>query len=148
MSQSKVYLKGIKKVKCTCTIIIKYDVIKRRILMNVFFKPQFNCSPLVWMCCNRYLNNKINRLHEQCLRILYNDQKLSFEELHERDGSVCIHHQNMKFLQVEMFKVFRGISPQIRKEIVHFRDTILYQLRKQTDLQILSVHSVLSDRFS
>ena len=45
-----------------------------------------------------------------------------------------------------MFKVFKGISPQILKEISQFRDAVPYQLRKQTDLQIsLSVHSVLSD---
>ena len=36
---------------------------KRRTLMNVFFKSQFNYCPLIWMCCNRSLNNKIDRLH-------------------------------------------------------------------------------------
>ena len=37
---------------------------KRRTLMNTFFKSQFNYYPLIWMCCNRSLNNKIDRLHE------------------------------------------------------------------------------------
>ena len=37
---------------------------KRRTLMNAFFKPQFNYCPLIWMCRNRSLNNKIDRLHE------------------------------------------------------------------------------------
>ena len=32
---------------------------KIRILMNAFFKAQFNYCPLVWMCCNRSLNTKI-----------------------------------------------------------------------------------------
>ena len=36
---------------------------KKRILINTFFKSQFNYCPLVWMCCNRSLNTKINRLH-------------------------------------------------------------------------------------
>ena len=36
---------------------------KKRILMNTFFKSQFNYCPLVWMCCNRSLNTKINWLH-------------------------------------------------------------------------------------
>ena len=49
-------------------------VSKRRILMNAFFKSQFSYCPLVWMCHSRYLNNKINRLHERCLRFIYNDK--------------------------------------------------------------------------
>ena len=48
---------------------------KKSILMNVFFKSQFNYFQLVWMCCNRSLNTKINRLHDSCLWIVYNDKK-------------------------------------------------------------------------
>ena len=35
----------------------------------------------VWKCCNRSLNTKINRLHERCLQIVYNDKKSNFNEL-------------------------------------------------------------------
>ena len=35
-----------------------------------------------------------------------------------------------------MFKVFKGISPQILKEIFQFKDAVPYQLRLQIDLQI------------
>ena len=40
---------------------------KRRILMNAFFKAEFNYCPIIWMFHSRSLNNKINRLHERCL---------------------------------------------------------------------------------
>ena len=36
----------------------------------------------------------------------------SFEGLLKRDGSVSIHNQNIKFLAIEMFKVFKGKSSQ------------------------------------
>ena len=78
--------------------------------MNAFFKSQFNYCPLVWMCCNRSLNNKINRLHERCLQIVYNDKKSSFNEVLVKDGSISIHHQNSEKLTVEMFKVSRGLK--------------------------------------
>ena len=45
---------------------------KREILMNAFLNSQFNYYPVIWMCHSRALNSKINRLHEQCLRIIYN----------------------------------------------------------------------------
>ena len=105
--------------------------------MNAFFNSQFNYCPL--MCCNRSLSNKINRLHERCLPIVYNDEKSNFEKPLERDGSVSIHHQNITFLAIEMFKVFKGIIPQIVKEIFQFGDVVPKQLRKQTDSQIQSV---------
>ena len=79
---------------------------KKRIIMNTFFKSQFNYCPLVWMCCNRSLNTKINWLHERCLRIVFYDKKSNFNELLVKDGSVFIHHQNLKKRAVEMFKGF------------------------------------------
>ena len=65
------------------------------------------------MCYNRSLNTKINRLHERCLRIVYNDKKSSLNELLVEDGCISIQHQNLQKLGVEMFKVSRGLSPEI-----------------------------------
>ena len=49
---------------------------------------QFNYCQLIWMCHNRIKNNKINSLHEICLRLIYNDKKCSFCDLLEKNGSV------------------------------------------------------------
>ena len=55
---------------------------------------------------------------------MYNGKKSNFEKLFERDGSVSIHQQNIRFLAIEMFKVFKGINPQMVKDIFKFRDAI------------------------
>ena len=47
---------------------------KKHIQMNIFFTSQFSNCPLVWMCYSRTSNNKMNVLHERCLRIVYNDK--------------------------------------------------------------------------
>ena len=44
---------------------------KMRLLIKSFFESQFAYCPLVWMLFNRTLNNRINKLHERALRILY-----------------------------------------------------------------------------
>ena len=62
--------------------------------MNAFFKSQFNYCPLSWMYHTRRNNNKIDRLHERRLRIIYNDKRSSFKALLEKDGSVLIHESN------------------------------------------------------
>ena len=54
---------------------------KKKILMNSFFKSKFSYCPLVWMCHGRTINNKINHLHERCLRVIYNDKISSFKGL-------------------------------------------------------------------
>ena len=96
------------------------------------------------MCCNRYLNAKTNRLHERCLWIVYNDKKSSFNELLVKDGSAFIHHQNLQKLADDMFKVLRGLSPEILNELFQFREQVPYQLRQRFQFQICWVHSVFS----
>ena len=117
---------------------------KKRILMNEFFYSQFNYCPLVWMCCNISLNTNKNRLHEWCVRIVYNDKKSSFNELLVKDGSVSIHHQNSQSLAVKIFKVSRGVSPEIVNELFRLSEQISYELRQRPQFQIRWVYSVFS----
>ena len=74
--------------------------------MNSFFISQFDYCHLAWMCHSRLMNNKINRQHDECLRIVYSDKTFSFEELLDKDEYVT-----------EMFKVYKNLSPTIDHEI-------------------------------
>ena len=77
---------------------------KKRILMMAFFKSQYDYCPLVWMWCNRFLNEQV-----------------------VKDGSVFI--QNFQKLAVEMFKVSTSLSPEVVNELFKFREQIPYELR-------------------
>ena len=48
------------------------------------------------MFCSRSANNKINKLHERALRIVYDDYNSKFEELLIKDGSFTIHHKTFR----------------------------------------------------
>ena len=76
--------------------------------MNAFFKFQFSYCPLSWMSHSRTLNNKINRLHERCLRIIYNDNTSSFTDLLVIDNSVSMHRRNIQVLATELYKFVNG----------------------------------------
>ena len=65
---------------------------KKKILMKSFLNAQFNYCPLIWMLHSRRNKNIIKNLHEQCLRLIYNDKNSSYEELLTKDGSISIHH--------------------------------------------------------
>ena len=62
------------------------------------------------MCHSRANNNKINRLHERCLRIVFSDKQSSFETLLEKDSSVSIHNRNLQILATEMYKIKNNLS--------------------------------------
>ena len=57
------------------------DERKRRTIMKAFINSQFGHCPLVWMFHSRQLNNRINKIHERALRIVYNDFSFTFNEL-------------------------------------------------------------------
>ena len=81
------------------------------------------------MCHSCENNNKINTLHERCLRIINNDKRSSFNALLEKDGSVSIHERNIKILATEMFKVSKNLAPPQMHEILKLKDQPQYNLR-------------------
>ena len=92
-------------------------ILKRKLLMKAFFQAQFSYCPLAWMCHSRWLNNKINRQYERCLRIVHKDKSLSFADLLAKDGSVTIHTRNLKVLATEMFKVHINMSTVLIQDL-------------------------------
>ena len=86
---------------------------------------------------SRALNNKIKRLHERCLYIIYNDNTSSFTELLERDNSVSVHH--IQVLSKELYKVVNGLSPKLASD--SFKGTVM-QLEKALINDCLRVSKV------
>ena len=101
---------------------------KRKLLMNSFFTSQINYYLLTSMCHSRTMSNKINRLHERCLRTAYSEKTSSFDKLLENDGSVNIHTRNLQTLVTEIFKVYKNLSLVIIADLFHVRQNS-YNLR-------------------
>ena len=86
-------------------------------------------------------NNKINRIHERCLRIIYNGKKSTFYEFLEKDGSVSIHKRNLRFLSCEMFKLKRGMATELIKDLILPNRQHRYELRNNPDFVVPIVKS-------
>ena len=83
-----------------------------KILMNTFIESQFNYCPLLWMFHSREINNKINRLQERTLRVVYKDDELTYEELFKKtNNSYTIHERNLQKLALLMYKVKHKLCP-------------------------------------
>ena len=94
--------------------------------MKAFITSQFSYCLLIWMFHSCNLNNKINRIHEQALRLLYQNN-LSFSELLDLDNSVTVQQKILRVLMTEIYKVKHEIAPEIMKDIFELQNP-LYNL--------------------
>ena len=56
-------------------------------------------------------------MQERALRILYNDDNSSFEDLLKKDGGFMVHERNIQILLTEMFKAKNKIEPHLLQGI-------------------------------
>ena len=101
--------------------------------MKAFIEYQFNYCPLIWMFHSRIMSNKINRIHERGLSLVYYDYVSSFDKLLKKDRSFSIHHRNIQGLAIELYKFFHGLSPSNTKNYylkyyLHLDTSIPYNL--------------------
>ena len=75
------------------------------ILFKTFFEPQFKYCPLMWVFHSRNTNNKINKLNERALRLVYDDYTSTFEEL--------FIELFIKILFIKRYKVHNNFSQTI-----------------------------------
>ena len=80
--------KASQKLSALARVSYYMSLQQKRRIMKAFITSQFGYCPLVWMFCSRNMNNRINRIHERSLRIVYNDFTSTFSELLEKDSSV------------------------------------------------------------
>ena len=117
------------------------NIQKRRTIMKSFVTSQFSYCPFIWTFHSRRLNNKINSIHERALRITYQDNASTFQELLNEDNSVSIHDRSLQVLATEMFRIHRGLSPKILRE-TFVPKTSSYNLRRNDTFEKRKVHSV------
>ena len=133
--------KASRKIIALSRITPFMNMSKRLALMNSFFNSQFNYCHLVWMFHSRSINNKINRLHEGVLRIVYNDFKSSFENLLEKDETVSIHVKYLQKPATEMFKIWKNFSVPLKCKLFH-QKVNHYDLRNPYESSIPNVNCV------
>ena len=95
-------------------------------MMNTFVMSQFRYFTLIWMFHDRLVNEKINKIHERALRIVYKDSCPSFEDLLKKAESVSIHERNLKLLAIEIFKTQSTLNLSFMKQIFVQKDVPYY----------------------
>ena len=118
--------KARKKIHALARVSNFMTVSQRKTIMHSFISSHFGYCTLVWMFHSKTLNNKINKIHERALRIVYKNDASSFEELLAIDNSFTIHERNIQTLAIEIYKVINHLSPKIMELIFPLKKEIRY----------------------
>ena len=130
------------------TRVAKFLLFKKRlILFKAFIESQFKYCRFVWMFHGRKINDKINKLHERALRIVYNNTITSFEELRVKDKTFTIHHQNIQSLAIEMYKAVNNLPGGNLSEFF-VRNNPNYNLRARSELTVTNINTVFKGKNS
>ena len=90
-----------------CMNIEKQRIIMRRKKVN----SQLAC-PLIWMIHSRTLNKRINKIHEKAMRLVYDDNVSSFDELRNKDNSFNLQKEHPDPWH-ELYKAVNKLSPTL-----------------------------------
>ena len=101
---SSICKKAIQKLNALARIAPYMNIQKRRTVMKSLVTSQFSYCPLIWMFQSRCLNNKINSIQERALRITYQDNTSTFQELLNKDNTVSMHHRDLQVCQRKCLK--------------------------------------------
>ena len=108
--------KANKKYHALARVCNYMDTKKRGVQMNPFITSQFYYYPLVSMFHSRTLNNRISKIHERALKLVYNNETfLSFDYLLKRDQSVSLYQKDLQTLATEICKTKNDLGPKIMK---------------------------------
>ena len=113
--------KASQKLHALARIVNYMNLINRKFLMKAFVTSQFKYCPLIWMFHSRELNNRINRLHERALRLVYQDNSLSVVD---SLGRTILWQRNLQVVVTEIFKSKNGLAPKINnmKEVFEIQN--------------------------
>ena len=102
--------KATQKLNALARISRYMDSSKKRTIMKAFIISHYSYCRFVWMFHSRELNNKINRIHESSLRLVYSDKISTFQELLGKDKSISVYHKNIQVLVLEIYNTVNGLA--------------------------------------
>ena len=109
-----------RKLKAFVGVCKYLSLERRRILMKAFIESQFPYCPSIWMFCQKFSGTRINHLKERALRIVYNDNELTFEDRLAK--ALSIHHENIPLLGKELYKLKNKLSTHLMSEVFDLKD--------------------------
>ena len=75
---------------------------------------------------SRTLNNRINKIQERALRIVYDDQLSTVDEPLQKDCSVTVHERNIQMLATEVYKIVNCHAHKIMIDVFKVKENYIF----------------------
>ena len=82
-------------------------------ISEVYIMSTLKYCTLIWMFCVKTENKPINKVRKCTIRLIYNTEDATYEDLLETDKLRTIHENNIHTLLVKICKSVHYISPSI-----------------------------------
>ena len=82
-----------------------------KMLLDSFMFSSFNYCPLVWHFCSAALSQKIEKIQERTLRLLYNDSYSSYSSLLLKVEQPTMEVSCLCRLAIKVFKTLKSLHP-------------------------------------
>ena len=86
-----------------------------KMLLDSFIFSNFNYCPLVWHLCSTALSQKIKKIQERTLRLLYNDSYSSYNSLLLKAERRTMEVSRLRRLSIEVFKTSKFLNPDFMR---------------------------------
>ena len=73
-------------------------------LSEAYIMLTFKYCPLIWVFCGKTENKSINKIQNRTLRLIYDTEDATFEDLLRRGKSRTIHEDTLHKSLVEIYK--------------------------------------------
>ena len=103
--------KAARQLNALARISKHLNINSRMAIYNSFIMSNFNYCPLVWHFCGQVNNQKLEKIQERALRILFADYNSSYTELLGRAGTTTLLIQRLHLIALTVFKSLHGLNP-------------------------------------
>ena len=104
--------KASQKLSAPARITLYMNIQKQKIIMKSFVNSQIGYSLLIWIFQSRRLNSTINSMYKTALKIKYQDNTSTFQELLNKGNSVQYITETWKFCQQKYLKFTKVCLPK------------------------------------
>ena len=121
-------LKAARQLNALSRISKYLDTKSKSVLYHSFIASNFNYCPIVWHFCGVVNNNKLEKIQERSLRILFSDYESDVHDLLDSIGGQTLALRRLKFMLLEVYKCIKKVNAPCLHNLFN-TNTIPYQLR-------------------
>ena len=107
---------------------------EKEALVNTFVYSNFNYCSLVWHFSTKKSTNKIEKIQERCLKLLYNSTTETYDDILTKTSDPSTEVKHLSTPATEIFKTLNDINPNYFNKIFYLSPHETELLLKETNI--------------